>query len=505
MNEPTARKNILSLILISVLMLSVLFISYYFLKETILDAKENSELEKIKSVLPFFNNNPLDSSVTFDDLVFYTAKNDDSIVGYACKTYTEKGFNGRFWLLAGFLPDGTLYKTLVLEQSETAGLGDRMKTEWKDQFNGKNPTDFNLKVKKDGGDVDAISSATISSRAYCDAIEKAYISLMKNILKKSDVMLAANKDDTCTVSDINIIKKVLPLFDNDPLKTTKVIDGLDFYFATKKNDTIGYAVKSSARGYNGLVWILTGILPDGKVYDICILKSNESVNYGAKLNDPGFLSQFKGKEISKTKFEVKKDGGDVDAVSGATISSRAFCEALGLACKAFSDNVMASPIEVKKDSIVAPSKPTVYQFADKSIFNGVLPAFDNNPLDDFISVDGLDMYFGKTGGSITGAAVTTFSNKGYGGKIILLVGFTNIGMINSISVIQHNETAYMGAQITESEFKDQFNGKNPASFKLLVKDDGGDVDAISGSTISSRAFCDAVQKAYAAFNKGMKK
>ena len=183
MQERTVRKNILSLIFISVLMLSVLFLVYFFLKKPILNAQENAELEKIKSALPLFNNNPLDSSVTFDDLIFYTAKKDDSIVGYACITFTEKGFNDRFWIMAGFLPDGTLYETIVLEQNETPGFGDRIKTQWKDQFNGKNPATYKLLVKDDGGDVDAISGSTISSRAFCDAVQKAYAAFYKGMKK----------------------------------------------------------------------------------------------------------------------------------------------------------------------------------------------------------------------------------------------------------------------------------------------------------------------------------
>ena len=50
----------------------------------------------------------------------------------------------------------------------------------------------------------------------------------------------------------------------------------------------------------------------------------------------------------------------------------------------------------------------------------------------------------------------------------------------------------------DAKFKNQFNGKDPVRFKLKVKKDGGDVDAISAATISSRAFCEAVQKAYEA-------
>ena len=58
--------------------------------------------------------------------------------------------------------------------------GDKMKTKWKDQFNGKNPKDFKMTVKKDGGEVDAISASTITSRAFCDATQKAYDGYMKN-------------------------------------------------------------------------------------------------------------------------------------------------------------------------------------------------------------------------------------------------------------------------------------------------------------------------------------
>jgi electron transport complex protein RnfG len=54
---------------------------------------------------------------------------------------------------------------------------------------------------------------------------------------------------------------------------------------------------------------------------------------------------------------------------------------------------------------------------------------------------------------------------------------------------------------SKSDFPNQFRDKSPESFKLSVKKDGGDVDAITAATISSRAFCDAVQRAYKAVRK----
>jgi electron transport complex protein RnfG len=138
----------------------------------------------------------------------------------------------------------------------------------------------------------------------------------------------------------------------------------------------------------------------------------------------------------------------------------------------------------------------------------VLPAFDNDPFEDAIRVavdkDTLNVYPGRMNGKITGIAVET-SSPGYGGDIRLLVGFLPDGTIKEVAVLEHKETAGLGDKIlkSKSDFPVQFEGKNPANFRLAVSKDGnGDVDAITASTISSRAYCRAVQKAYDAFKKG---
>ena len=100
-------------------------------------------------------------------------------------------------------------------------------------------------------------------------------------------------------------------------------------------------------------------------------------------------------------------------------------------------------------------------------------------------------------GTFQGAAVKT-SEGGFGGKIDMMVGFLADGTIKGTSVLSHAETPGLGANMT-GKFKDQFVDKNPASFKLSVTKDGGDVDAITAATITSRAFSKAVDKAYKAF------
>jgi electron transport complex protein RnfG len=117
-----------------------------------------------------------------DSLTFYNATKAGEPVGTAIRTYTDEGFSGRFWIMVGFVNGDVISGTSVLEHKETPGLGDKMdkkKSNWAEQFNNANLTQLKLKVKKDGGDVDAITAATISSRAFCGAVQKAYDELKK--------------------------------------------------------------------------------------------------------------------------------------------------------------------------------------------------------------------------------------------------------------------------------------------------------------------------------------
>ena len=142
-----------------------------------------------------------------------------------------------------------------------------------------------------------------------------------------------------------------------------------------------------------------------------------------------------------------------------------------------------------------------------SAIGGVVPEFDNVPSDEKfeVEVNGKKsaVYPATKGGEAVGYAIEASTSTGFGGNITLMVGFAPDGSIVKTSVISHAETPGLGAKITESEshFVTQFEGKNPAdpNFKLSVKKDGGSVDAITASTITSRAFCDAVNTAYLAF------
>ena len=153
---------------------------YSLTQEKIKLAKEEKGQTAIKEVLTFsYDNQPYSQVVNYIDegetLSFYPAFQGTTFQGAAVKSFSKRGYSGKIWLMIGFDAKGVIQKINVLEHTETPGLGSKMEQpEFQNQFLGKSPESFRLKVKKDGGDVDAITAATISSRAFSDAIDRAH-------------------------------------------------------------------------------------------------------------------------------------------------------------------------------------------------------------------------------------------------------------------------------------------------------------------------------------------
>ena len=101
-------------------------------------------------------------------------------------------------------------------------------------------------------------------------------------------------------------------------------------------------------------------------------------------------------------------------------------------------------------------------------------------------------------GNTVGCAVNV-SPVGFGGPIVIKVGFDANGVICNTKVLSQAETPGLGAKCVEPAFSEQFKGWNPSARKLAVKKDGGDVDAITASTITSRAYADGLALAVNVF------
>ena len=184
--ESTFLNMVATLFGVTLLAAGLLGSVYALTKEPIRLAELKKKNEAIQVVVPGFDNEPSQEVEKLfldgDSLFFYTARKGKEILGTAVETFTNDGFSGEFKLMVGFKPDGSIIDIAVIKHAETPGLGDKMekgKSDFSVQFMGKHPESFNMAVAKDRGDVDAITASTITSRAYCDAVNRAYSALVE--------------------------------------------------------------------------------------------------------------------------------------------------------------------------------------------------------------------------------------------------------------------------------------------------------------------------------------
>jgi len=109
-----------------------------------------------------------------DAFTVYEVNNAEGYLGKAIVTINKNGFGGPLKVLVGFDTKGTILGYTVLEHAETPGLGAKAGEWFQDKIIGLNPGQCNFTVSKDGGDVDAITASTITSRAFLLAIKEAY-------------------------------------------------------------------------------------------------------------------------------------------------------------------------------------------------------------------------------------------------------------------------------------------------------------------------------------------
>lgn len=150
-------------------------------------AKLEKKIKALQLVLPAFTNNPVadiqmvKSDKAKDSVEIYPAFSGEERVGTAVIGSSLKGFSGLVKVMAGFRKDGTIKNIVVLEQKETPGLGTKMKDDkFIQQYRDKHPSLFDMTVKKDGGEVDALTGATITTRAFSEAVQMAFDEFTKN-------------------------------------------------------------------------------------------------------------------------------------------------------------------------------------------------------------------------------------------------------------------------------------------------------------------------------------
>ncbi|MCE2616483.1 MAG: RnfABCDGE type electron transport complex subunit G [Phocaeicola sp.] len=203
--ESSLINMILSLTLIAAIVTAMLAYVNQLTKGPIAEANQKALNEALKQVLPegAIAAEPQKFEVDGAKYTVYPAIKGEEKVGAAIET-AANGFGGELRVLVGFDKEGNILNYSIMETSETPGLGSKadtwFKKDGKGSIIGMNPGEKELTVSKDGGNVDAITASTITSRAFLKAVNNAY-AIFSN--KNDGISGATNQAELPKVQTIN--------------------------------------------------------------------------------------------------------------------------------------------------------------------------------------------------------------------------------------------------------------------------------------------------------------
>lgn len=169
---------------------------YEVTKEPIAYQKKLEMIKSLEEVLPGLETDP--------DSYYLDMKREDgapvrvfrsrgegggTVAGAAFQVVAPDGYSGNIYIMMGVMPDEKLGGIAILSHAETPGLGSPIAEEpWKGTFKGRSLDDTDFRVKKDGGEIDQLTGATISPRAITGAVKKGLIWFRDN---KDDILDAS--------------------------------------------------------------------------------------------------------------------------------------------------------------------------------------------------------------------------------------------------------------------------------------------------------------------------
>lgn len=220
--------------------------------------------------------------------------------------------------------------------------------------------------------------------------------------------------------------------------------GIDAYQA---DNGAGYVITAEAKGYGGQLRVMVGIGSDGLITGTEVLVNNETQGLGSRVSEHDFMDQYIGKDSTLE---------GVQAISGTTISSNAFSNAVKTAYQIYGElagvEVAGTEREPISDEVKAQLFPNVTEFRR-------------------YAVDGEAYRAGDEG------TIIVTSNAGFAGNVTTAIGFDANGAVSGVVFTESSETEGYGAQYTQSSWIEAQVGKTSAE----------EISAISGSTVTYEA------------------
>ncbi|MBF0281549.1 MAG: RnfABCDGE type electron transport complex subunit G [Zetaproteobacteria bacterium] len=173
---------VMALFIVGLLTTFLLALTDIFTHEPIAQAKRTALHSALTEVLPPYTNQPLDETLTIatptlkdEHHLLYSARDaNGNIVGFAWETIANDGYAGSIYILMGVNSEGRMHAMRITDHKETPGLGDGITKNqpWIDHFNGQTLNTIVWGVKKDGGDFDQFTGATITPRAVIKTLHQ---------------------------------------------------------------------------------------------------------------------------------------------------------------------------------------------------------------------------------------------------------------------------------------------------------------------------------------------
>ena len=279
---------VLTLLIVAIVCSVVLSFVYSYTEPRIAETQAQLTLRGIKQVI-----NAQEFVEIIPDTLWKAVDSSGILIGIVFRVFPQ-GYGGPIPITVGLDLNGKITGVRIASAAEglkeTPGLGVKItEPEFKDQFIDKCAPEAQL--KNDGGEIDAITAATISSRAVCNGIKKGietYLNYLETPIDKRYVFSDAREF-------VEIIKDTL-------------------WYALKDADTIGIVFVGFTQGYLDCIEFMVGVGTDAKISGVKILYSSETEGIGEAIREKEFLDKFKE--------------GSAEAITGATVSSQVLIDAI---------------------------------------------------------------------------------------------------------------------------------------------------------------------------------
>lgn len=263
------------------------------------------------------------------------------------------------------------------------------------------------------------------------------------------------------------------------------------------SNILGYVIAAtSPNGYGGDVQVAVGITSDGTITGLNVVSHSETAGIGSKCAEPDFTSQFADKKASVLEYTSSGATADneIDAVSGATITTNAVTEAANAAIVFYQTN-FGGGLEEE-----AAEDPLQKAFPEADI-TALTPYEFTAVSNEEYTIDDV-----QTAGDM-GYIITVTAHNAYDGDLQIALGIGNDGLVKGFSTLVCNETKPLGGQCTSDEFAQQFVGMKAEEVTHVpsgASPENNEIDMIAGATITTDAVLTAVNGAIDFYNTNLK-